>query len=238
MLNAEQVNVNGSCTDAPTTQIQGDPITAGLNSWYIGQATTVSGGDPLVQFNPDGGGSTATLGSVARLPSGGEVILFGDNEGFVGGLFHDVCGNVGNDIPAAHESLWANLYADQSGAVDSDDDGYDSDEDCNDNNPNVNPGADEECNGLDDNCDGQIDEGCDDDDDATADDDDATAGDDDDDATGLLDDDDATDPFRDDSSWNACACGGGGGAVASIQPGPWMLALLPLGGMLGWRRRR
>ncbi|MCO4773505.1 MAG: hypothetical protein KDA24_25960 [Deltaproteobacteria bacterium] len=239
-LNAEQVNVNGSCTDAPTTDIQGDPLTAGLSSWYIGQATTVSGGDALVNFTPDGGSTTATLGAVSRLQSGGEVIVFGDNEGFLGGLFHDVCDGIGTDIPAAHEALWVNLYADTSAAVDGDNDGYDSDVDCNDNNPAVNPGADEECNGVDDNCDGTIDEGCGDDDDATGDDDDddATTGDDDDDATGLLDDDDATDdPFRDDSEWNSCACGGGE-AVASARPAGWLLAVLPLGGLLGWRRRR
>jgi len=242
-LEMDQEHINGSCTDPPTTMIQGDPITAGLSQWHIAQAATVSGGDALINFTTPSG--TSAVAAVGRLPSGGEIILFGDTEGFIGGAFHSVCSGAGVDVPAAHMALWTNLYNDQSGALDSDGDGYDSDVDCNDNNPNVNPGVDEECNGLDDNCDGTIDEGCGDDDDATGSDDDDATGSDDDDAgsddddstTGSFDDDDSSDPFRDDSGWSSCSCGDGGTAMTA-RPSSALWAVLPLGGLLGWRRRR
>ena len=228
-------SANGGCQDAPSTMIQGDPLTAGLNEWYLGATTSVTGGDALINFQRDDGLGTETLAAVSRLQTGGEVILIGDVDGFKGGAFQDACLSLGNDVPAAHEAFWQNLFDDQSSAQDADSDGYDSDEDCDDQNPNVNPGVDEECNGIDDNCDGVIDEGCeDDDDDTTGDDDDSTEADDDD-STFFSDDDDAT--FRDDSEWNSCDCGGSDEGLVAGGPGLWLVAVLPLGVLLVRRRR-
>ena len=222
------------CQDAPSTLIQGDPLTAGLNEWYLGAVTNVTGGDPLINFNRDDGLGVQTLAAVSRLTNGGEIVLVGDVSGFMSGPFMDACVAIGNDVPAAHEAFWQNLYGDQSAAQDADGDTYDSTVDCDDENPFVNPGADEECNGIDDNCDGVIDEGCEDDDDSTAaDDDDTTAADDDDDSTLFGDDDDS---FRDGSEWNSCSCGGDEEGVAA-GPGGRLFAVLPLGGLLGRRRR-
>ena len=228
-------SADGGCQDAPSTLIQGDPLTTGLTEWYLGAVTTVIGGDPLIRFQRDDGLGQETLAAVSRLTNGGEIVLIGDVDGFMGGLFQDACTAIGNDVAAAHTVFWQNLYGDQSAAQDADGDGFTSDVDCNDQNPNIHPDADEECNELDDNCDGTIDEGCeDDDDDTTGDDDDSTtAGDDDDDSTGFGDDDDS---FRDDSEWNSCACGGGEDAVAEGPGGAW-LAVLPIGALLVRRRR-
>ena len=226
-------SAGGGCQDDPTTLIDGDPFTAGLNEWYFGAVTSVLGGDALIRFQRDDGLGQERLAAVARLPSGGEIVVFGDVDGFKGGPFQNACSARGVDVPAAHAALWENLYLDQSAAVDGDGDGFDSDEDCNDANANVNPGADEDCNGVDDNCDGTIDEGCEDDDDSTAgDDDDSTAGDDDDSTSPLIgDDDDST--FRDDSGWSSCSCG----EEAAAGPGLALLYVLPFGAALGRRRR-
>ena len=227
-------SAGGGCQDNPTTLIDGDPFTSGLTEWYFGAVTSLLGGDSLIRFQRDDGLGQERLAVVARLPSGGEVVVFGDVDGFKGGPFQNACATAGSDVPAAHEALWQNLYLDQSAAVDADGDGHDSDVDCNDANPAVHPDADEDCNGVDDNCDGTIDEGCDDDDDSTLTDDDDATGDDDDDSTApILDGDDDDSTFRDDSGWSSCACGDD----AAAGPGLALVWVLPFGAALGRRRR-
>lgn len=233
-LDATTYNLNPQCTDPPTTDLLGDPLTAGASSWYLAQVATVSGGDPLIRFEDSEGGGTQVLASVARLPSGGEIVLFGDVEGFLSGVFADCLDGDGVDLAAAHDALWTNLFTVPTSAIDTDGDGYGNDVDCNDNNPQIHPDADEECNGVDDNCDGKVDEGCgDDDDDSTAgddDDDDSTASDDDDSTSGVLGDDD-DDPFDD---ARACDCGSD---EASARPGLLAWLVLPFGAF-SLRRRR
>ena len=137
-------NLSSSCS--ATSQIVGDPLTAGLSQWNFQQVNTISGGDALIRFSI--GASVHTLAAVSRPSDGGEIIVFGDSDGFTGS-----CPNAANQT-----ALWQNLYSDQSAAVDGDGDGYESDEDCNDADPYVNPGADEDCDNLiDDDCDEAID---------------------------------------------------------------------------------
>ncbi len=214
------------CNIPATTDIAGDPLTAGLSTWHFARTNSVSGGDPLIRYQaPDG--TTKTLGAVSRLPGGGEVILFGDSEGFVMN-----CEEVeAVEWSPDHRVFWMNLYSDGSSSPDADGDGFTADEDCNDDDPTVNPNADEICNNAyDDDCDGLQDE---DDPECEGDDDDATDDDD------FADDDDTT-PFDD---------GGGGGwgdnagccqtySVVGEVPMAGGLTVAMLLGLLGVLRRR
>ena len=215
-----------SCTVTPTTDIAGDPLTAGLSSWHFARTNSVSGGDPLIRYDaPDG--STKVLGAVSRLPTGGEVLLFGDTEGFVMN-----CEEVeAVDWATDHRAFWMNLYSDGSSSPDADGDGFNADEDCNDDDPYVNPNADEICdNAYDDDCDG-LEDG--DDPECAGDDDDAS---DDDDA---FDDDDTT-PFDGGGGggWgdNAGCCGTDDAAGEQSLAGSFAVVLLL--GLLGLGRRR
>ena len=224
-LGIASTNLNPGC-DQQTTLINADPLTTGLSTWRFNQVTTVTGGDPLIRFNRSDGGE-GVLATVARLPTGGDVVLVGDIQGFV---LH--CGDAWADDL---RPFWTNLFQDGSAAPDADGDGFIASEDCDDDDPYINPDADEVCdNGVDDDCDDLVDlddpecEG-DDDDDATDDDDAAT---DDDDVSPLDDDDDTG--F--DDGWNSGCCeqsivspsrSMGAGALATL------LGLVALG-----RRRR
>jgi len=227
-LNIGSDSIGTTCLQ--TNDIVSDPLTEGLSGWKYAQTNTVTGGDPLIRF--PGNGATASLAAAARIPSGGEVIVFGDVEGFwtAAGFCLD---------SGLHAPLWRNLYRDQSAAVDDDGDGYPDGVDCNDQDPDINPDAEEDClNGRDDDCDGDIDgqdsdcpETGDDDtgDDDTGDDDTGDTGDDDTGGGGFGDDDTNGD-------WGAdtgCNCTA---AVAGSGNSAW-LALLLLGLVASVRRR-
>ena len=225
------VEVNPGC-DQSTNLIQGDPLTAGLDTWHFNQVNTDTGGDALIRFDRSDTGGEAVLGAVARLPTGGEVILFGDIEGFV--MHCATVDPVEYDWWNDHGPFWSNLFTDGSSAPDSDADGWDADEDCNDDDPYVHPGADEVCdNEVDDDCDGDVDgddTDCDTGDDDDVDDDDDDVSDDDD---VVLDDDDA--------GWGDDDWGGGCCAqtvVASRLGGSASVLLVALIGLAGVRRRR
>jgi len=225
-------NIGTTCEQ--TNEILGDPLTDGLTGWKYAQANSVTGGDALIRFQ--GGGSTHTLAAAARIPSGGEVIVFGDVEGFW--TASGVCLDSG-----LHSPFWKNLYRDQSAAVDDDGDSFPDGVDCDDQNPDVYPGADEDClNGRDDDCDGDID---------AADSDCGGSGDDDtgddDDTGGFGDDDDGDDDtgndgsgFGDDGggqSWDTgCGCASAGSGLAG-GAAVLLVILAPAFGVARRRRR-
>ena len=193
-------DINQGCNNT-TTLINGDPLTTGLASWHFARVNTVTGGDPLIRFDRSDGGE-GVLAAVARLGGGGDVVLFGDIEGFV---MNCATQDPAYDWADEHRALWMNLFTDGSATPDADGDGFTAAEDCDDDDPYIHPDADEDCdNGVDDDCDDLIDvadpdcAGDDDDDDDAADDDDAS----DDDDAGPLDDDD-TGGFDD---WNSGCC--------------------------------
>ena len=183
-LNSDQFY--GGCSEAnPDAQPVPDALTTGQGAWHMANVNSVSGGDPLLQYQaPDG--STKTLAAVARRPDGGEVVLFADVEGFILN-----CRSVNPDDDYFewaddHRALWQNLYGDAGAPTDADGDGFDSSVDCNDTDAFVYPGADEVCNNtVDDDCDGDID---------LADSDCEQGDDDDDDDDDAFGDDDTT-PF-------------------------------------------
>ena len=182
-------DINPGC-DNETTLIQADPLTTGLTSWHFARVNTVIGGDPLIRFDRSDGGE-GVLAAVARLAGGGDVVLFGDIEGFV---MNCAVEDPGHDWWTDHRQMWMNLFTDGSATPDADGDGFIASEDCDDDDPFIFPGADEDCdNGVDDDCDELVDAAdpdcAGDDDDAATDDDDAAT--DDDDASPLDDDDGA-----------------------------------------------
>ncbi len=175
----------GGCSEShPDAQVVPDALTTGQGAWHIANVNSVSGGDPLLQYQaPDG--STKTLAAVARRPDGGEVVLFADVEGFIFNCRSAFPDNDYYEWAADHRPLWMNLYGDNGAAPDNDGDGYDASVDCNDTDAFVHPDADEVCNNtIDDDCDGDID---------MADSECEEGDDDDDDDTGFGDDD--TTPF-------------------------------------------
>gem|GEM_PF-1636719 len=222
-------NIGTQCLT--TNDIVADPLTDGLTSWKYAQTNTISGGDPLIRFQGNGG--TQTLVAAGRMLSGGEVVVAADVEGFWTADPSFPCLDSG-----LHAPFWRNLYRDNGAAADDDNDGFFDGDDCDDADPDIYPGAAEDCdNGLDDDCDGDIDtEDSDcggssgDDDDTVADDDDTSFDDDDDDddtSVGGFDDDDTG------QQWNnsGCSCS----SSSSPQGGPGLVVIL--GMLLGVMRR-
>jgi hypothetical protein len=222
-------NIGTQCLT--TNDIVADPLTEGLTGWKYAQTNTISGGDPLIRYQANGG--TQTLAAAGRLLSGGEIVVLGDVEGFWTANPSLPCLDSG-----LHSPFWRNLYRDNGAAADDDNDGYFDGEDCDDSDPEVHPGATEDCdNSLDDDCDGDIDfddtdcAGPSDDDDSIADDDDAF-GDDDTDGDG-----DGGGGFDDDNTgqqWdsNSCACSTPASSKGSAG------LILTLGLLLGCTLRR
>ncbi len=216
-------NIGTQCLT--TSDIVPDALTTGLSSWKYAQTNTLVGGDPLIRY--EGNGSTQVLAAADRLPTGGEVVVVADVEGFWTADPNFPCLETGINSP-----FWRNLYLDSGAAVDDDGDGHFDGDDCNDTDPDIHPGANEDCdNGVDDDCDGDIDSldeecGGDDDDATSGDDDDSFVSNDDDTGSGDgggFDDDDTESEW--DSPGASCSCSPGNSA--NQNPG-WLLALLAL----------
>lgn len=131
---------------------------------------------------------SGTSWSVAGVPGGTYVIVFGDVKGYItppsetkalpvpnggitfngiyvyeyeseyGGSVNVAIGDVDGD---GINDIISDEYGVKVTAVDADGDGYTSDVDCDDTNSAIYPGATEVCNGVDDNCDTIVDGGAD-----------------------------------------------------------------------------
>jgi hypothetical protein len=129
---------------------------------------------------PESHSGSGTSWSVAVVPGGTYIIVFGDVEGYITplsesqtlveadngiitfiGEYEVVFRKENIIVGAGSGSSDLGLVGVKVTVVDADGDGYTSDVDCNDTNPAIYPGATEVCNGVDDNCDTIVDGGTD-----------------------------------------------------------------------------